>query len=267
MLDYFRDHPEDSDRDVLEQFDLTPYGDVEQLHEDYRNGMIDAYITSNFLFDDFVPVERILFPSNIFLAVQKGRQDVKEAVSAGIRQALLIDPGFRAASLRFESGTPLVLSREEREYLRSHPVIIAVSSGDQPPLNAFKGEEFKGIIRDILDIAEADLGVRFEMKRAKNNAQMMELLADGQVDVVTHFNANHNRAGEYKANITDAYLSFEYVPVRRRYGKFPDSPKVACPRKHFFVQNYVTQNYPAEQILWCDNFPECFEAVSQGRQT
>ena len=265
MLDYFRDHPEDSDRDVLEQFDLTPYGDVEQLHEDYRNGMIDAYITSNFLFDDFVPVERILFPSNIFLAVQKGRQDVKEAVSAGIRQALLIDPGFRAASLRFESGTPLVLSREEREYLRSHPVIIAVSSGDQPPLNAFKGEEFKGIIRDILDIAEADLGVRFEMKRAKNNAQMMELLADGQVDVVTHFNANHNRAGEHKANITDAYLSFEYVPVRRRYGKFPDSPKVACPRKHFFVQNYVTQNYPAEQILWCDNFPECFEAVSQGK--
>ena len=79
---------------------------------------------------------------------------------------------------------------------------------------------------------------------------LMELLADGQVDVVTHFNANHNRAGEHKANITNAYLSFEYVPVRRRYGKFPDSPKVACPRKHFFVQNYVTQNYPAEQMSY-----------------
>ena len=264
MVDYLRDHPEDNDHDVLEQFDLTPYWDTEQLHEDYRNGILDAYITSNFQLDDFVPVERILFPSNIFLAVRKGRTDVKETVSAGIRQALLIDSGFRSESLHFENGVPLVLSREEREYLRAHPVIIAASSGDQPPLNAFDGDEFKGIIRDILDIAEADLGVRFEMKRAKNNVKMMEMLADGQVDVVTHFNANHNRAGEYKANITDAYLSFEYVPVRRRYGKFPDSPRVACPRKHFFVQNYVTQHYPADKIKWYNNFTECFEAVSRG---
>jgi len=265
MLDFLRDHPDDAERGILEEFEFVPYNDMELLHQDYRSGSIGGYITSSFMFDDTAPVERILFPSNVFMMVKRGRTDVKETISAGMRQALLIDPGFRADSLHFENGVPLVLSREEREYLRNHPVIVAVSSGDQPPLNSFKGDEFKGVIRDILDIAEADLGVRFDMIRAKNNVQMMEMLADGKVDVVTHFNANHNRANEHKANITDAYLRFDYVPVRRRYGKFPDSPKVACPRKHFFVQNYVTQNYPADQILWCDNFSECFEAVSQGK--
>ena len=265
MLDFLRDHPDDAERGILEEFEFVPYNDMELLHQDYRSGSIGGYITSSFVFDDTAPVERILFPSNIFMMVKRGRTDVKETVSAGMRQALLIDSGFRSESLHFENGVPLVLSREEREYLRAHPVIIAASSGDQPPLNAFDGDEFKGIIRDILDIAEADLGVRFEMKRAKNNVKMMEMLADGQVDVVTHFNANHNRAGEYKANITDAYLTFDYVPVRRRYGKFPDSPRVACPRKHFFVQSYVTQHYPADKIQWYNNFPECFEAVSQGK--
>lgn len=264
MLDFLRDHPDDAERGILEEFEFVPYDDMELLHQEYRSGGIGGYITSSFMFDDTAPVERILFPSNVFMMVKRGRTDVKEAVSAGMRQALLIDSGFRSESLHFEDGVPLVLSREEREYLRAHPVIVAVSSGDQPPLTAFEGDDSKGIIRDILDIAEADLGVRFEMKRAKNNAKMMEMLADGQVDVVTHFNANHNRAGEHKANITDSYLTFEYVPVRRRYGKFPDSPRVACPRKHFFVQNYVTQHYPAEQIRWYNNFSECFEAVSRG---
>ena len=265
MLDFLRDHPDDAERGVLEEFEFVPYDDMELLHRDYRSGAVGGYITSSFLFDDTAPVERILFPSNVFLMVKRGRTDIKEAVSAGIRQALLIDSGFRSESLHFENGVPLVLSREEREYLREHPVIVAASSGNQPPLTYFEGDEVKGIIRDIMDIAEADLGVRFDLKKVRNNAKMMEMLADGDIDVAAHFNANYNRAGEYNANLTDAYLEYEYVPVMRRYGEMPDSPRVACPRKHFFIQNYVERHFPADKILWCGTFSECFEAVSRGQ--
>lgn len=264
MLDFLRDHPDDAERGILAEFEFVPYDDTELLHQDYRSGAIGGYITSSFLFDDTAPVERILFPSNVFMMVKRGRTDVKEIVSAGMRQALLIDSGFRSESLHFEDGVPLVLSREEREYLRAHPVIVAASSGNQPPLTYFEDDEIKGIIRDVLDIAEADLGVRFELKKVKNNAKMMEMLADGQIDVATHFNANFNRADECKANITTPYIDFDYVPVMRRYGKLPDSPRIACPRKHFFVQNYVMQNYPPEKILWCGTYPECYDAVSRG---
>ena len=265
LLGFLRDHPDDSERWLLEEFEFVPYHDEELLRRDYRNGEIGGYITSSFRFDDTAPVERILFPSNIFLMVKRGNMAVKQAVASGIRQALLIDPGFRTDSLHFEDGVPLVLSREEREYLREHPVISAASSGNQPPLTYFEGDEVKGIIRDILDLAGEDLGVRFYLKKVKNNAKMMEMLADGDIDVVTHINANHNRAEEYNANITDAYLEYEYVPVMRRYGDLPDSPRVACPRKHFFIQNYVTQHYPEDKILWCATFSDCFEAVSRGQ--
>ncbi len=265
MVDYFRNHPEETSLGALGEFELVPYDDLELMHKEFRHGLIGGYITSNFIFDDTTSVERILFPANILMAVRKGRTEVKQIVEAGMQKALLIDPNFRAGSMRYEGGVPLVLSREEREYLRAHPVIHAATSGNQPPLTYFEDGEVKGVIRDILDIAESDLGVRFEMKKAKSNAKMMEMLAEGKIEIATHFNANYNRADEYKANITTPYIDFEYVPVMRRYGEMPDSPRVACPRKHFFVQNYVTKNFPTDKILWCDTYTDCYEAVSDGK--
>ena len=263
MVDYFQSHPEETALGALGEFELVPYDDLDSLHKDFRYGYIGGYITSDFVFDEAVPVERILFPANILLAVRKGRTDVKQVLESGIQKALLIDPNFRAVSLHHTGGVPLVLSGEEREYLRAHPVIHAATSGHQPPLTYFEGDEAKGVIRDILDIAETDLGVRFELQKTKNNTEMMWLLGEGKIDVATHFNANYNRADEHKANITTPYLDFEYVPVMRRYGEIPDSPKVACPRNHFFIQNYVSKNFPPDKILWCETFSDCYEAVSR----
>lgn len=261
MVNYLQNLPGEID---LSEFEMKAYDDMDVLYQGYIKGDIDGYIISDYAFDSSAPVERILYPSNIFLAVKKGRTDIRESIERGIEKALLIDPNFGGGSHWFENGVPLVLSREEREYLQSHPVIVAATSGNQPPLTYFEDDEAKGIIRDILDIAEKDLGVRFELKKIKNNAKMMEMLAEGQIDIVSHFNANFNRADEYKANITTPYLEYEYVPVMRRYGEMQSSPRVACPRKHFFVQNYVMQNYPPDKILWCGTFPECYDAVSRG---
>ncbi|MBQ9377094.1 MAG: transporter substrate-binding domain-containing protein, partial [Schwartzia sp.] len=262
LVDFYRSKPEETD---LASFEMIPYDDMEQFYLDFRRGAVDACLTSDFRPDDTIPIERTLFPANIYLAVRPGDDELRETIEAGIEKALAVDPAFRERNAVDVVSSILVLSREEREFLRSRRVIRVASSGHQPPLTYFEGDDVKGIIRDIYDRFEKDLDLRVEIVQAKNNAEVMELLAAGKIDLAAHINANHNRANAMNARLTMPYLEFSYLPVMRRYEALPEHPRVACPRKHFFIQNYVRRHYPEESILWCDNFSECYDAVNEGR--
>ncbi len=262
LVQYYRAKPGDTD---LSGFEMIPYDSVEQFHRDLLRGAVDACLVSDFQPDENIAVDRFLFPASVYLAVRHGNDALRERIEAGIEKALSIDPDFRTQGLGGSVGRPLVLNRDEYEYLRAHPTIQIGFSGNQPPIVYYEGEETKGVIPDILAIMGDDLGIRFQPVQEKTNKRLLERLAAGEIDMVALFDKNFNRAREVNANITSPYLVTDYIPVRRRYESLPDHPRVACPQGHVFVSTYVRGHFAPEQIVWCDTFPQCFEAVSDGR--
>ncbi len=249
----------------LDGMELIPYRDWERFYDDYYRGKTDGYLTSSYALDSTVPMERILFNSNIYLVVKKGNSALEEKLSDAIINVMRIKPDFRSELAKHEAATlrPLVINREEREYLRNRPVIRMGSSGQQVPFTYFENGQARGILWDILNLMEIDLGVQFEVVQARNNTELMEMFRNGQIDVIPAFGRDYNRAGELNARLTPAYFSFDHVPVTRLYEELPDTPRVACPRQYFFVKDFVEAHYEPEQIVWFDSFPACFEAVSQ----
>ncbi|MBQ7514639.1 MAG: EAL domain-containing protein [Schwartzia sp.] len=262
LVDYYRERPKDDD---LAPFEMVPYENMEQFYLDVRGGVVDGYLSSDFQPDETFPVERVLMPTNVYLAVKHGNRALREKIETGIEKALAIDPNFRARGMSDDAGKPLILNHEEQEYLRAHPTLQIGFSGHQPPIVYYEGDMTKGIIPDILTIMSQDLGLRFEPVQEENNKRLLERLAAGEIEAVALFDRNFNRAHEVNANITSPYLVSEYIPVRRRYESLPEKPRVACPRGHVFIGGFVQSHYTPDQIVWCDTFTDCYDAVSKGR--
>ncbi len=250
----------------LDGLELIPYDDWEQFYLDYYRGKVDGYITSDYCSDNTISMERILMSANIYLAVRKGNAALEERLEKAIREALRIQPNFRAevAKETLARVYPLVLDRAEREYLYRRPVVRLASSGQQVPFVYFEDGEARGILREIISLIEADLGLRFEIVETANNTELLALLQSGRIDAHPTFPLDHNWAREMNARLTPSYCTFDHVPVMRRYEDLPAEPRVACPRQYLFVKDYVEERFPPDQIVWRDSFPECFEAVSKG---
>lgn len=247
-------------------FTLVPAERFFSIISMFQNGEIDAFVDAAVYHSSAPPMGAYLFTKSFSVAMRADRDDLHQKLNQAVEE-LLINPHIRGqlyAKYAGQNNTPLLLTADEKEYLASHPVIAAAASPGQKPYAYFEDGESKGVITEIIRRMEKDLGIRFDIRETKNSGELMQLLTNGEVEVVTDYFADYNWGHLHNALVTLPYLTVNYVPVMRRDRDLPKEPIVACAKNHFYTHEYVERKYDAKQLVYFDTIDACMDAVNRG---
>ncbi len=234
----------------------------------YQNGEVDGVLGGIMGYPDFAKPVAMLENKPVYLAVSAGKPELKHALDDAMQQISIINP--RLQTELFEDNYtnhlegPLLLTPEEREYLQQKKTLVVLSSPGQKPYSYFEDGEHKGVIAEIMKLVAADLGVTFEVRETASNAEVMQQLQDGSVDIITDFYYDYNWGRANHVDVTFPYLDLKYVAILRRNDALPERPRVACIRGHYYTHSFVEKQYEADQLLYFDTLQQCLQAVSAG---
>ncbi len=136
----------------------------------------------------------------------------------------------------FINKNSLLLTQEEKEYLKEHTIKYA-GDPDWLPFEAFDDSgNYIGIIAEHIDIIEEKLDVKFEKLITKNWLETLEISKEKKVDIISGDRA-------------DAILNKNYKPI----DTYLENPLVIVTRdKHSYIQNL--NNIKDEKIAIIDGY-------------
>ncbi len=111
-------------------------------------------------------------------------------------------------------GTSIQFTKQEKDWLAAHPVILAAPDPDFPPFEYYdeKGH-YRGIAADFVALIEKKLGIRFKIVRLKNWEQVLEKAKTLQIDLVTAASRTPQR--EKYLRFTSSFIELPAVIIVR----------------------------------------------------
>ncbi len=128
---------------------------------------------------------------------------------------------------RWSAGSDLLLSEQkpqltEREeaWLKQHPVVSVVVNEAFAPLTFFDNDgNFRGISADLLELIRLRTGLRFEIRRSRNDAEMIQQIDRHQADLIAALLPSQER--EKHLSFSRPYLENSYVLLTRKSADGP----------------------------------------------
>ena len=114
----------------------------------------------------------------------------------------------------------LQLTQREEDWLKRHPVVNVVANEAFAPLTFFDSDgNLRGISADLLELIRLRTGLRFQIRRSRNDAEMIKQIDAHQADLIAALLPTTER--EKTLSFSRPYLENSYVLLTR---KTADSP-------------------------------------------
>ncbi|WP_339495503.1 transporter substrate-binding domain-containing protein [Pseudomonas sp. RA_105y_Pfl2_P56] len=157
----------------------------------------------------------------------------------------------------------LQLTRREETWLKQHPVVSVVVNEAYAPLTFFDGDgNFRGISADLLELIRLRTGLRFEIHRSRNDAQMIKQIDSHKADLIAALLPTAER--EKTLNFSRPYLENSYVLLTRKSADSPTNlgqlkdKRLAIAQGNPMVE-YLRREFPRIQLIETE---DTFSAVS-----
>ncbi len=248
-------------------YDLIPFDNPTSIVMKTMKGELDGYVDGVVYHRNPNPMVAHLFNGRFAIAMRARDTELRKRFDRAVEDLLLINPQIREQLYLkyFNNGTPLLLTSDEKAFIKNNPTVTVTLSPGQKPFSYFEDGKPKGIIAEIAELMAKDLGLSFQFREAANSGEVLDHLKSGEIDIVADYFSNYNWGQENNASLSQPYLTLNYVPVMRRDRPLGDSPIVACVRSHFYTHEFIAKRYPAENLRYYDTVRECMEAVNGGR--
>lgn len=157
----------------------------------------------------------------------------------------------------------LQLAQREEAWRNRHPVVSVVVNEAHAPLTFFDGDgNFRGISADLLELIRLRTGLRFEIRRSRNDAEMIQQIDSHQADLIAALLPTAER--EKTLNFSRPYLENSYVLLTRKSADSPTNlgqlkgKQLAIAKGNPMVE-YLRSEYPRIQLV---ETADTFSAVS-----
>ncbi|MFJ2486411.1 transporter substrate-binding domain-containing protein [Pseudomonas sp. NPDC087639] len=171
---------------------------------------------------------------------------------------------------RWSAGSDLLLTdqkmqltQREEAWLKQHPVVSVVVNEAFAPLTFFDNDgNFRGISADLLELIRLRTGLRFEIRRSRNDADMIKQLDSHQADLIAALLPTAER--EKALNFSRPYLENSYVLLTRKSADGPTNlgqlkgKPLAIAQGNPMVE-YLRREFPLIQLI---ETADTFSAVS-----
>jgi len=251
-------------------FSIIPklYPDENSLTEALQAGQIEAIGLNNLRRSDTERTVASFAPLPFYAAVQKGNTALLKELNEAMMELRLDDPQLESRLYQkyyvSDGSAALILSPEEKKYLRDKEKLVVILTQDQRPYSYFVNMDHKGIVGDLMKRFSQDIGIPLVYIQAQNEIEAVNLLQQGKADLICDFIQDYGIAEHSGIKITFPYLELQYTALSKR-GYLADKPKVACQEGRFFNQIYVEKNYAKADIQYYPTLEACLDAVETGQ--
>ncbi len=248
-------------------YDIVSFTNYSDMKYALSLGEIDACITPMFNPREDENIFAIFDRQSYRLLIRADNTQLLAEVNAAMDQMLIDQPDIRdrlTQKYLTSEGFPLILTRQEREYLaRKKKLSVAVMTS-QRPYAYFDDGNLKGAIPDIMHKVADDLNLTLEMIPVDSIAETAALAQSGKIDCLADTVCDYSWATGFSLNPTQVYLHIDYVPVTRQ--EYREKPIIAaCLRKTLHTKSFVEPNFLESNRVYVDTLEDGFRAVSEGR--
>lgn len=248
-------------------YELVSYSLYHDMLAAFSAGDIDGYICAMLNPRESQNAWALFDRQSYRVLVRKDRTELLDMLNIAMDQMLLYQPDIRdRLNRKFlrTDGFPLILNRDEREFLRQKKLTAVIFVWQRPYAYRENGEP-KGVMADIVKRIADDLGVEIEILRTADIGEAAEALKSGKADFAVDAVCDFSWANALGIKPTQSYLSLQYVPVRRRDAETDENFRIAACSSMLFTKNFVEPKYDAERIIYFDTVEDCFRAVADGK--
>ncbi|MGR9053329.1 MAG: transporter substrate-binding domain-containing protein, partial [Gammaproteobacteria bacterium] len=160
-------------------------------------------------------------------------------------------------------------SVSERHWLDSHPTLRIGVDPDWYPFEYLDDQgQYRGLVADYKSLLEKMLGIRMQPQHGLSWKQVMEKLADGDLDAAPGVTPSPDRHKHYL--FTEPYVNTPLVVFTRLdapdYSGLADlNGKVLAIVDDYVQEEYVRRDYPDVKLLETVSVDEGLKAVAKGR--
>lgn len=164
--------------------------------------------------------------------------------------------------------SPLILTRQERDYLRKHPVLKAHNESNWPPFNFNENGQARGFSIDYMNLIAEKIGVKVRYVSGYTWYEFLRMINTDKLDIIDNIAITPER--KKSIAFTRPYIDLQhaiYTNVNNQiYFTLGDlkGKKVALVQG-FFIQQYLAKHYPGiRQVLVPDQL-QALKLLSLGK--
>lgn len=158
--------------------------------------------------------------------------------------------------------TMATLTRQEKEYIASHPVLtIAVVENDAPYYTADNGNSPQGIIPDFYKNIATLTGLTFSYKTYSSPDEAISAVARGETDILGIYNNGQIPAYSAGLRITHPYASVDTVLITRTGTPMENVSRIAIKSLKQAADKNNAPALPNAQYDLYDNTRTCIQAL------
>ncbi|KIP94794.1 transporter substrate-binding domain-containing protein [Pseudomonas fluorescens] len=157
----------------------------------------------------------------------------------------------------------LQLTHREESWLKQHPVVSVVVNEAFAPMTFFDSAgNFRGISADLLELIRLRTGLRFEIQRSRNDAEMIRQIDNHKADLIAALLPSAER--EKTLSFSRPYLENSYVLLTRKSADGPTNLAQLKGKRLAIAQgnplvDYLREDFPGIEVI---ETPDSFSAVS-----
>ena len=242
--------------DMVGKIGLYPY---------LAKGVIDLLLNNVAHISDSVRVVVAYDSQPYYIVTNPGNKEVLDGLNMALERILDANPNFAAERYAVNFPDRLVniqLSDRDLEYVNERKTITVAVPENWYPLYCKETplKNHTGIMADVLDEIKSFTGLRFSYVYAKNYADAIRLIQQGDADILGFFLGDENDAAQLGLALSASYVSANNIIVRNKACSYPAPGLVGA-----LVENQrLPSGISVEKIRFYPSIKEALFAVNNG---
>ena len=237
----------------------------EGLYFYLMNGEIDLLLSGIIYNHDSVRVIATYNSQPYYIVTNPSNKEVLDGLNMALERILDANPNFAAE--RYAANFPARLvnvqfSDWDLEYVKKRKTITVAVPENWYPLYCKETplKNHTGIMADVLDEIKSFTGLRFSYVYAKNYADAIRLIQQGDADILGFFLGDENDAAQLGLALSASYVSANNIIVRNKACSYPAPGLVGA-----LVENQrLPSGISVEKIRFYPSIKEALFAVNNG---
>ena len=242
--------------DMVGKIGLYPY---------LAKGEIDLLLNNVAHISDSVRVVVAYDSQPYYIVTNPGNKEVLDGLNMALERILDANPNFAAERYAVNFPDRLVniqLSDRDLEYVNERKAITVAVPENWYPLYCKETplKNHTGIMADVLDEIKSFTGLRFSYVYAKNYADAIRLIQQGDADILGFFLGDENDAAQLGLALSASYVSANNIIVRNKACSYPAPGLVGA-----LVENQrLPSGISVEKIRFYPSIKEALFAFNNG---
>lgn len=246
--------------------ELRRYDDVNDYENCLEDDSVDLMLGSDVFMDAHYNVAAKFDGQPYYFVVKKGETELRDQLDWAMGEIYAANPNFAIEiynkySYASDHVNSIAFSEADLAYIaQAEPLRVAVQR-DRYPLHYYQTDGTEaGVIYDLFRLISKKTGLTFSFVFADTYLDMVNLVHDGEADIMGYFFDDENFAKANGLVLTSSYASLDNVILRNKKSAFPAEDLTLAVIKGMAVPADGLHN----SVLYFNSSEECLRAINSG---